>query len=282
MIIQIDSREKARAIKDIIREFDRQGVKHPVSKLMVGDYMNYDNPRLIIDRKQNLTELCSNVCQDHDRFRRELNLAQEHGIHIVILCEHGSEIETLEDVIFWDNPRRHKRVKTTYGWKSVETMTSDEIKATYTMQDILARYGIRPNHSGYICCPFHSEKTASMKIYKDSYHCFGCGLNGDIFSFIQSMEGISFREAFERLGGTYEHQSAYERKLALYKRRSAESELKKKEQERQKARKAALDDITSARADRDAAEPLSEAWCEAVNRLQIALYRGSEILGYDY
>ena len=55
MVIQIDSREKARAIKKIVEEFDRKGIKHPVSKLMVGDYMNYDNPRLIIDRKQNLS-----------------------------------------------------------------------------------------------------------------------------------------------------------------------------------------------------------------------------------
>ena len=76
VIIQIDSREKARAIKDIVAEFDRQGITHPVSKLMVGDYMNYDNPRLIIDRKQNLSELCNNVCNDHERFRRELVLAQ--------------------------------------------------------------------------------------------------------------------------------------------------------------------------------------------------------------
>ena len=58
MNIQIDSREKARAIRKIVAEFDRQGVDHFVSKLYVGDYMNYDNPRLIIDRKQDLTELC--------------------------------------------------------------------------------------------------------------------------------------------------------------------------------------------------------------------------------
>lgn len=71
MNIQIDSREKARAIQKIVAEFDRQGVDHFVSKLYVGDYMNYDNPRLIIDRKQDLTELCGNVCQGHNRFRDE-------------------------------------------------------------------------------------------------------------------------------------------------------------------------------------------------------------------
>lgn len=123
MIIQIDSREKARAIKKIVEEFDRQGVKHPVSKLMVGDYMNYDNPRLIIDRKQNLSELCSNVCQDHDRFRRELILAKENGIQVIILVEHGKGIERLEHVAFWENPRRWKRRKNpeTGRWEEVET-----------------------------------------------------------------------------------------------------------------------------------------------------------------
>ena len=72
MDIQIDSREKARAIKKIIKIFDENGIKHFSSKLLVGDYMSLDNPRLIIDRKQNLQELCGNVCQQHERFKKEL------------------------------------------------------------------------------------------------------------------------------------------------------------------------------------------------------------------
>lgn len=143
MIIQIDSREKSRAIKEIVSEFDRQGIKHPVSKLMVGDYMNYDNPRLIIDRKQNLTELCSNVCQDHERFRRELILAKEHGIQLVILCEHGKGIESLEDVIFWENPRRKKRKKIDGKWQDVETraMTGDVLYKILSTQE--RKYGVQ-------------------------------------------------------------------------------------------------------------------------------------------
>lgn len=123
VIIQIDSREKARAITKIVEEFDRQGIKHPVSKLMVGDYMNYDNPRLIIDRKQNLTELCANVCTDHERFRKELLKAQENDIQLVFLVEHGKDITRLEDVIWWENPRRWKRVQDsdTKQWKEIET-----------------------------------------------------------------------------------------------------------------------------------------------------------------
>jgi hypothetical protein len=121
--IQIDSREKAKAIQKIITEFDRQGVNYFVSKLYVGDYMNFDNPRLIIDRKQNLSELCNNVCQEHNRFRDEILRAREHGIKLIVLCEHGKGIECLEDVIWWKNPRRIERYKDlkTGKWMERET-----------------------------------------------------------------------------------------------------------------------------------------------------------------
>ena len=99
MIVQVDTREKQRAIRLILQEFDRRGVKHFSSKLPVGDYMNLDNPKLVIDRKQNLLELCSNVCQDLPRFRRELAMAKDCEIQLVILCEHGGGIRTLEDVL---------------------------------------------------------------------------------------------------------------------------------------------------------------------------------------
>ena len=105
MQIQIDSREKAKAIKKILAEFDKNKVNYYTSKLYVGDYMSLDNPRLIIDRKQNLTELCGNVCQGHKRFTDELKRAQEAGIKLVILCEQSKDIKTLADVNKWYNPR---------------------------------------------------------------------------------------------------------------------------------------------------------------------------------
>jgi ERCC4-type nuclease len=105
VIVQIDSREKAKAIQKILAQFDSDGVQHFVSKLPVGDYMSLDNAKLCIDRKQNLSELCSNVCQQHDRFRAELQRANQYGIKLVILCEHGGQIKSLEDVINWKNPR---------------------------------------------------------------------------------------------------------------------------------------------------------------------------------
>lgn len=126
MDIQIDSREKAKAIQKILKEFDSQGVRYFSSKLLVGDYMNLDNPRLIIDRKQNLQELCGNVCQQHERFKKELIRAIDAGLHLIILVEHGDDIKSLEDVYFWKNPRKHEiRWKTVNG-KKVKTVVSSK------------------------------------------------------------------------------------------------------------------------------------------------------------
>lgn len=133
MDIQIDSREKRRAIQRILRTFEKDHVNHFVSKLMVGDYMSLDNPRLVIDRKQNLSEVCSNVCQQHERFRRELLLAQQAGIHLILLIEHGGNIKSLEDVYFWKNPRQwkfEKDVRGKYGfhWSVPFEQVKEELK----------------------------------------------------------------------------------------------------------------------------------------------------------
>lgn len=147
MIIQIDSREKAKAIRKILAEFDRQSVQYISSKLFVGDYMNYDNPRLIVDRKQNLSELCGNVCQQHERFRRELLRAQENGIQLVFLVEHGVNIKSLEDVYFWKNPRKYKVIWRTVNGKKIRNVISEKAvdgeqlyKSLCTIRD---RYGAR-------------------------------------------------------------------------------------------------------------------------------------------
>ena len=105
MQIQIDSREHKSELKRIQKQLDRLDVSYFVSKLYVGDYMSLDNPRLVIDRKKDLLELCGNVTQQHDRFRAELVRAQKNGIKLIVLCEHGEGIQDLTDVIFWHNPR---------------------------------------------------------------------------------------------------------------------------------------------------------------------------------
>lgn len=82
-------------------------------------------------------------------------------------------------------------------------MTKEQIKASVTVTEVLQRYGISVPRSKFISCPFHREKTASCYIEQRSFHCFGCGVHGDIFTLVQKMEGVSFKEAYLSLGGTY-------------------------------------------------------------------------------
>src|SRR6266581_9426330 len=51
------------------------------------------------------------------------------------------------------------------------------------------------NYSGL--CPFHQEKSPSFSVHatRQFYHCFGCGVSGDVFSFVQKLESITFPEA---------------------------------------------------------------------------------------
>lgn len=97
-------------------------------------------------------------------------------------------------------------------------MTREEIKQAYSMKDILVKCGLPgPNRAGFIKCPFHKgDHEASMKIYDKDFHCFGCGANGDIFTFTERFYGISFKDAFLMLGGEYEKNPSFRSSLAIY------------------------------------------------------------------
>lgn len=163
-------------------------------------------------------------------------------------------------------------------------MDREEIKQSRSMGDVVALYGLHPNRAGFICCPFHKEKTASLKIYKDSFYCFGCGASGDIFKFVERMEGVSFRDAFLLLGGDYPDKS----KESNFARRMKQYHFEKQREMRQKEQ-AALDvkkQENGKKIDlyRDAlkmAEPLSDAWCEAYNNYQLQLYEQCCLYGLE-
>lgn len=152
-------------------------------------------------------------------------------------------------------------------------MNSEEIKAAYSMRDILGRYGLQPNRAGFICCPFHKEKTASMKIYQDSYYCFGCGAHGDVFDFVMAMEDLSFRETFLDLGGTYEHkkETFSERMVRYHAWKDREMQLKQADALRVR-RKLNNDLIDIYRDWCRKSAPFSDTWTDCYNALQYQLY----------
>lgn len=80
---------------------------------------------------------------------------------------------------------------------------TSEIKDRLSVDEVVSEYvQLKPAGSNYKgLCPFHHEKTPSFMVSpeKGIYHCFGCGEGGDIFSFVEKLEGLTFREALEKL-----------------------------------------------------------------------------------
>lgn len=77
------------------------------------------------------------------------------------------------------------------------------IKQVVHMPDLALLYGFTQNRAGFICCPFHGEKTPSLKIHRDYWHCFGCGAGGDVIEFVRKMDGIPFTDACKKLDTIY-------------------------------------------------------------------------------
>ena len=123
LVIQVDSREQK--YEHVTNYFDSQGIKWVKSKCVVGDYVNLENPMVVIDRKKDLQEVAGNVCQQHDRFVRELELAKELGYKLIVLIEEPN-ITSLPNVCSWYNWRKKKSPRAVSGktlYKIMSTMS---------------------------------------------------------------------------------------------------------------------------------------------------------------
>ena len=113
----IDTREKPKAIENILRTFDEAGIEHVSTKLLFGDYMDWNRPEIVVDRKQNIAEIAKNVTTDRARFVRELERAKSVGSKLVILVEQNRfkdrdkwiHVEDVSDLMLWSSP--HTKIR---------------------------------------------------------------------------------------------------------------------------------------------------------------------------
>ena len=111
-MLVIDTREKPKAIAGIEAYLRNQQIPSIHSKLIVGDYMLYDKPHRVIDRKQYVSELAKNCTADHKRFKAELELARDLGVELIILVEQDRYydrgncvmLRTIDDLMLWSDP----------------------------------------------------------------------------------------------------------------------------------------------------------------------------------
>ena len=79
----------------------------------------------------------------------------------------------------------------------------DDVKERVNITDVVVFYGFQPNQGGYICCPFHSERTPSCKLYDHSFHCYGCGAHGSVIDFVGQLYGLQPIDAVRKLNDDF-------------------------------------------------------------------------------
>lgn len=83
---------------------------------------------------------------------------------------------------------------------------ADRINQSVTMRDVCSMYGLQVDRGGFTRCPFHNEKTASMKVYNGpkGWHCFGCHKGGDVIDFTEMFFGLQFKDAVRKLNTDFQ------------------------------------------------------------------------------
>lgn len=123
---------------------------------------------------------------------------------------------------------------------------------------IVAHYGYKPDRGGYICCPFHKEKTASLKVHKSGWYCYGCHLGGDAISFVKEHERCKFGEAVRMIDDWFGLGLVKAEKVTL-----AEISAKRTREKRERDRQTLI----------EAAKRAVEAFLEAEWHTSFVLYK---------
>lgn len=126
-IIICDTRQKPDKTNYITEQIEAIGYKVVRSKLFVGDYQFADAGNIVVDTKQNMTEIEGNLIGSHERFRDECIRAKEAGIQLIILIQ-DTKIKSIGDVFSWYNPRIRYSPKAVTGRQLGKMMISMEQK----------------------------------------------------------------------------------------------------------------------------------------------------------
>lgn len=122
-----DTRNQSGKHEEKHTRWAEQGVLLTRSKIIVGDYCL--PPAVAVDTKASMSEIAQNIGgtrEEHQRFIREVKLAQEIGTQLYILVENTDGINTVEDVIRWTNPRTEYSPKCIQGPRLAKAMRTIE------------------------------------------------------------------------------------------------------------------------------------------------------------
>lgn len=111
-----------------------------------------------------------------------------------------------------------------------------QITDRLTMTDVFEHYGFTANRSGFIICPIHGEKTASLKAYANDkrWKCFGCGAGGSVIDFVMQVFSLNFKQALKQIDVDFGLNLFEKPTLAEYRKRKRAVEAKQKTLQKQR------------------------------------------------
>lgn len=74
-----------------------------------------------------------------------------------------------------------------------------QIKMGVSVKEAAEYYGLEVNRGNMVCCPFHNDRTPSMKLNEDYFYCFGCGTHGDVIDLVARLFNLSSYDAAKKL-----------------------------------------------------------------------------------
>lgn len=152
------------------------------------------------------------------------------------------------------------------------------VRSLVTMRQLAEAYGYSITRSGFMRCPFHQDKTPSMKIYDGNrgYYCFVCHAGGDVIDFVMRHDGLGFEAAVRHLAGMFQIQLTDGKTELSPKDKKAISDRKRQREAAEKARRDAENRLNVLsehihRLDGLQAEfkPLSGLWCAIQRKLEL-------------
>lgn len=74
-----------------------------------------------------------------------------------------------------------------------------QVKMAVSVKEAAEYYGLEVKRGSMVCCPFHNDRTPSMKLNEDYFYCFGCGATGDVIDLTARLFNLSNYEAAQKL-----------------------------------------------------------------------------------
>ncbi len=100
-----------------------------------------------------------------------------------------------------------------------------QIKMAVSVKEAAEYYGLEVNRGNMICCPFHADRTPSMKLNEEYFYCFGCGAHGDVVALTAQLFDLPPAEAAKKLAADFGIVEQKPSVLTKLKRSKSQAEL---------------------------------------------------------